>query len=325
MIFKMSMEDRWKFKEKCTGRLRDMVFLEWKYFSFIQDDIQGFLCYSLGNPEDILGMKRGILTYAIYHEHGECIGYLEIPKDKLDLEEEGRWVFDTDLLTRSGERSWKLKGGIPEIHWDLDYTMIAPGGTKHMDIGKKIGIDVWMDWMVFCNSADVEGDLKVGDKLYRIDGMGYYDSNLGHWIPSKTLWTWGNCMGRVKDTPISLSLGESRFGSKPLGYVYLSVGEQTHVFHKDEYTLEYDSKEPVPKEYRLKGARDDGLSIKGIFNVHRTDSIKLKAFGCIPLLNLGLQRGTMELEIVMPDGEAYILSCHGSWELPGKALKVFSG
>lgn len=60
------MNDDWRFKQDFKGTTSDIRYVEWKYFSFKSETISGFFCYSIGNPRDILGLRKGIITYGIY-------------------------------------------------------------------------------------------------------------------------------------------------------------------------------------------------------------------------------------------------------------------
>ncbi len=314
----MSAEEFWRFEEHLSGDISDMAFLEWKYFSFTQDDIEGFICYSLGNPGNLLGLKRAIISYAVYHEDGEEIGYVEIPKKDIKSGKEDIWHFGSTSLERKEEGFWRLKGNIDGMSWDLVFSCLAPGDQIHVDFGKPLYLDSWMKWIVFCNSADVEGTITIKGNEYDIQSIGYHDSNLGHWIPSESPWTWGHGIGRYENKVLSFSLAESRSEDISNGRAYASIDGTAYKFEYDEYTLNYDRSGKIPSAYSLQGQKKDGTELEIEFRVERTDKIRLKALKFIPLLDLCLQRGEMDLKIVRPDEEPMKISCPGAWEFPKK-------
>ena len=311
----MQGEDFWRFKEHRSGKLSGMAFLEWKYFSFVDDDIRGFICYSIGNPNNVFGLKRGIITYAIYHENGEESGYVEIPGKKIDLNLGKVGHFGSMSIEHDKENFWRLKGSHEKTHWDLAFSGVAPGKHIHLDLGRKLFTDSWMDWLVLCNSAEVKGRVTIGNKVYRIDGMGYCDSNLGHWKPSDTLWYWGNFLGTFRGDIVSLTLGESRFRKKKIGFVYLSVGKNMHVFNTHEYDIIHMDPKEGGDGYTLVGKKE-GMDLRATFHAERSDKILLKAFGIVPLIELRFQLGTISLRLKTPDGDVVKTLCRGMWEFP---------
>lgn len=281
-------------------------------------DIQGFICYSMGNPNNILGLKRGIISYAIYHKDGKEIGYVEIPKKQLRSDGAKIWQSPLTTIEQRKKGRWRVCGKLDTIKWDLWFSCVAPGKNIHVDLGKWLLTDFGMDWSVFCNSARVKGDVTIHKKRYYIECVGYHDSNYGRWIPSNSLWIWGNCIGIHGKKIVSFSLGESRFRERPIGHVYLSIDEDTYQFDSDEYHLRYDTSSDIPFRYHIRGNKEDGMVIKGEFKVERIDKLILKVFDFVPLLNLYLQRGTMTLYVQTPDGETYVVPCKGAWEIPKK-------
>ncbi|GEM_PF-3735675 len=319
----MSTKDFWRFKKYCSGSLSDIVFLEWKYFGFSTEEIEGFICYSIGNPNNVLGMKRCILSYAIYHEGGDEIGYLEIHKNQCDLKSSKRWFFGPASIEHKREGGWRIKGETDAFDWDLNFSQIALGDRIHVDLGKSFSVDSWMDWIVICNSAEVEGELFVDGKTYEIKGVGYIDSNLGHWIPSDTLWTWGHGIGKIKDEIVSFSLAQHQMGKTGKGRAYLSLGEDVTKFRSNEYELDYDIHKKPPSNYHFKGFKEDRMKVEADFKVERTDKIRLKAFRIFPLLDLVMQRGNMDLKVKKPGHKKLSMTCRGAWEFPSKPKLSF--
>ncbi len=314
----MSMEEFWRCKEYCTGKLSDIAFLEWKYFSFTQGDVEGFICYSIGNPRNVLGLKRGILSYAIYYDGGEEVGQIEIPKKDIDLNGKKRWKFGTTSIENKGNDVWRIKGRSRSFSWDMIFRCVASGKRIHVDLGKNLSIDSWMDWLVFCNSAEVSGHITVEGEKYGLNCLGYYDSNYGHWIPSDNLWLWGHGISRSKEGIVSLSIGESRLDQSIVGHIYLSVGKKVYRFDSKEFDLDYDTSKEIPEKYLVKAKKDDGTALEVEFEVKRTDKLTIKLFKTIPLLNLYLQRGMLHLKFVSPELNTFEISCSGAWEYPKK-------
>ncbi|MFO7793287.1 MAG: hypothetical protein R6W73_09985 [Candidatus Saliniplasma sp.] len=318
----MPPKEFWRFKKYCSNDLKGLFFLEWKYFSFTHEDIKGFICYSVGNPKNILGLKRGIVSYAVYHEEGREIGEIEVSKKNLELNRKNLWVFGSTALRYMGKKSWEIKGDIDDLSWDLTFSQIVPGNRIRFDLDNKLFRDSWMDWLVFCNSAEVEGSITIKETKYEIKALGYYDSNYGHWNPSNKLWTWGHSICRSENEIFSFSMAESRFDNIAKGRMYVGINDTIFQFDSGEYELKYDTVLDLPSCYFVKGYKENGTTVKAKFEVEFSDKLTFKMFGMIPLLDLYLQRGTLHLEIKTPDDKTFNISCYGSWEFP-KKTKIF--
>lgn len=311
----MVIQDNWKFKRLCRGNLSDITFLEWKYFSFSSEEIEGFFCYSVGDPNNKFGLKKCILTYAIYFKDDERIGYFEPKKKTCSLEDERKWNFGNSFIEKIDARSWRIKGKTGEIEIDLKYKNVAEGGEIRTNLGRSIFGRSWMDWIVFCNSAEVNGLIKSNDKVYQFEGLGYYDSNIGYWKPSENLWTWGHGIKKIDDTIISFSIAETRGEKIKNGKMYLSIDKDTKTFSFDEYILTYDTNKKIPKKYTIKAESDD-YHVKIFFKADKTNMLRIKGFKIVPLIDLLMKRGRTQVKIEHPERGEYNYECKGAWEFP---------
>jgi len=281
--------DDWRYKSELSSDLKDWRYLEWKYFSFDSPQAKGFFCYSVGNPRNILGLRKHIISYAVYHDGEKNVGMFEVDKKDSNVSDRKKWIFGDCQIQRKKD-VWSISGASEKVDWDLRFKCKAKG--EGMKIFKEEKKKRWMDWEVFCNNADVEGSIDILNKKIDIEGYGYYDSNLGHWKPADNPWVWFKFTDSLAGKDISFTLFESRKTDQ--GYILLSVDDETHLI--EEFDTEYDKKEKTPDKFRVSSKSEDiefDLSVE----VKNVELLTIKVFKFIPLLNLHLLRCDFDLDI----------------------------
>ncbi len=298
-------KDGWRFKDNLLGNYKDWKYLEWKYFSFISPNTKGFFCYSVGNPRNIFGLRKHIMSYAIYHHGITEVGAFETSKRNTDLSQTNKWIFG-DCSIEKKDGGWIIKGDSGRVKWDLVYDCRSQGKGFEIFGDKKEGN--WMDWEIFCNHADVEGTIGISNKDIEFSGIGYHDSNLGHWRPSKHPWFWFTFSKRSHGKFITFTLFKLR--DRKEGYLLLSVDEDVYIL--DDFQINADIEEKVPRKYRIR-ARSKGIEIDLIVKVVSTELLQIKVFDLISLLDLNLLRCRFKLQIDL-FGQKHTLEAEGIGE-----------
>ncbi|MFW5945864.1 MAG: hypothetical protein ACOCSJ_02660 [Candidatus Natronoplasma sp.] len=286
-------DDDWRYKSELLGNLKDWRYLEWKYFSFDSSQAKGFFCYSVGNPSNILGLRKHIISYAVYHDGGKEVGMFEVDKNNSNVSGNKKWIFGNCIIQRKDD-TWSVSGTSEKIDWDLIFRCRAKG--KRLEIFKDHKKKRWMDWEIFCNNAEVKGSIDIMNKTIDIKGYGYYDSNLGHWKPAKNPWVWFRFVDQLGEKDLSFALFESRKTGQ--GYVLLSLDDETHLI--EEFDMNYNKKETIPQKFRVSSKSEDiefDLSVE----VKNVELLTIKVFKFIPLLNLHLLKCDFELDIKISD------------------------
>ncbi len=300
-------DDDWRYKSELSSDLKDWRYLEWKYFSFDSPRAKGFFCYSIGNPRNILGLRKHIISYAVYHGGEKKVGMFEVDKKDSNVSDSKKWVFGDCSIKRKDD-IWSISGTSEKVDWDLIFKRRVKG--KSLEIFKEQKKKRWMDWEVFCNSAEVKGSIDIMNKTIDINGNGYYDSNLGHWKPAKNPWIWFRFSDDLAGKDLSFTLFKSRRTDQ--GYILLSLDDETHLIEK--FDIMYDKKERIPNKYYVRFDSKDiklNLSVK----VKNIELLTIKVFNLIPLLKLNLLQCDFELEIEVL-GERTDLKTDGFGEYP---------
>jgi len=315
-------EDDWRYRSELVGSLKDWRYLEWKFFSFDSPEARGFFCYSVGNPRDISGLRKHIISYAVYHDHCDCdcdgvkkeIGMFEVKKEDCDLSGENRWVFgDSSIRKQHEDNRYFVSGAAEELDWDLVFECKAPGGRSEMTPSRR---GRWMDWEVFCNDARVKGSIEMKNESFDIDGRGYHDSNLGHWRPAKNPWVWFRFTDEFDGEDISFALFEPR-GTDD-GTIFLSSGGETHAIKKFDLTYAHDNK--VPRRYRIRShPSSNDIRFDISVEVKDVDLLAIKVFKFIPLLKLRLLRCRFKIDMEL-FGERGSIVTEGFGEYPARSI-----
>lgn len=299
--------DDWRFKSELYGDLKDWRYLEWKYFSFDSPEVKGFFCYSVGNPRNILSLRKHIISYAVYHNGKREIGMFESKKKHSNLSDEEKWIFG-DCSIQKKENSWIVSGSSEKVDWELNFECSSKG--KRLEVFKNQKKKRWMNWEVFCNQAKVTGSIYLTNKKIEIEGYGYYDSNLGHWKPANNPWVWFNFTGELSEKNLSFTLFKPRKTGKK--YILLSLNGETYQIEK--FNLEYDKEKNIPQSYKIVSNLEN-IDLELLVEVEDVGLLTIKTFKFIPLLNLNLLTCDFDLDIDF-FGESDRIKTRGFGEYP---------
>ena len=281
-------DDDWRLKTELFGDMRDWNYLEWKYFSFESQTTSGFLAFTVGNPDNILRLKKHIIAYAFYYGEQKKIGTIVPKNSEVDLSGRNEWIFGNCSI--KNQRSQRiLKGEIDDLKWELKFNCKAKGKRYRLLEGKKKD---WMDWEILCNLANVEGSLTIGDRPISMDGHGYYDSNYGHWLVRKYPWIWFKFMKEIDDKIMRFSLCKVRKSSK--GLIVLSFDEKS--FFLEDFVVEYQKDDKTPTKYRIIGSSKD-IRFEIIVEVKEIDIMPVKIFKFFPLFDTRLNLLKCEFDV----------------------------
>ncbi|MFW6041298.1 MAG: hypothetical protein ACOC85_05625 [Thermoplasmatota archaeon] len=280
------MDDDWRFKKNSTDTSVDFRYVEWKYFSFKSDKVSGFFCYSIGNPRDIFGLRKGIISYAIYRGGDSKVGQFVLNGKRCDLSSPHTWKFGNFQIKRT-KSGWDIIGDTSDLKWDLRFENISSGGLSRYPIKSS---EKWMGWDVFSNIAEVEGSVKIDEKRVSVKGLGYHDSNYGNCKFSKNPWHWIRLEHTLDGEPIGITLFELRNSGE--GKVYFSKGENTYVFNSSDYDLKVKYDQRLPSSYEITASNSELDTYFDLdVNVSRKDLLKINIFKVITLLRLNLLQG----------------------------------
>lgn len=282
------IEDDWRLKTELIGDIRDWNYLEWKYFSFEGRKVKGFIAFTIGNPSNILGLKKHIIAYGFYFGKQKKIGTIVPKNNEVDLSDKEKWILGNCCIENQANKKI-LKGEVDGIKWELNYDCRAEGKRHRLLESKKKD---WMDWEVFCNLAKVEGWLTIGGRKIIIAGHGYYDSNYGHWLVRKYPWIWFKFMKKIHGQKIRFSFCKIRESNK--GLIILSFDEKS--FFLEDFVVEYNVDDKIPKRYRIVGnSREIRSNI--IVEVKDIDIMPVRIFKFFPFFDTHLNLLKCEFDV----------------------------
>jgi len=319
----MLTKNNWAFEKDTRGDLSDMIFLEWKYFSFDSEDVDGFICYVMGNPRNLMRTGRGMICYAFYHNGEYRKGCLEIPFKKISLDKD-EWHFHHSSVKSHTDDRWILNGTVDDIEWNLTFKNISSGGSFSYQGDRTILGQRWVNWDVISNISKIEGDLTIEGEEIEIDCLGYIDTNYGHWQTYRNLWQWVQKSipehGGIAFSFFNIQNKKSRVGRKNV--LFLNIGDERYVL--DEITFEIEGKDDdgIPEKYTVNAFSDESqVKFDLVYSIEEYDIIKVRLFRVIPLVNLYLLRGTAEFDIISQDtGKNIHIERRASGEYPKKPV-----
>lgn len=217
-------DDRWHYMDYRDGK-HDGNYIEWKYFNFVQPGCAGYIIYYLMDPEKGTGMGGGRVVVRVFKD-GEMHGALQhIDMDRVSLEAVSAGITMGDSsLAEIDEHHYRIAGSIDDASWQLDFTQKAPVIESFSNI--RPGIFPWerMNWLIKMPCARVEGTIRVGDKDFAIQALGYSDTNWGELMPFFSRYEWG----QYNDEIFSLVFGiVYRLGRIKNAYVYCTIDGKT--------------------------------------------------------------------------------------------------
>ncbi len=205
----------------------DQFYNEWWYFNGITNDTQFLITYFLIDPENISGLRK-IRVLAVVLEDGQqtAIG-LEKSQGfgadrnlpNVELANSSISALNEPNLTIWGTANDVITG--TPMRWDLSYQpALAPwfGISLQSQVGHLQGD--WMKWLVYMPSANVTGDLTLGNRTIKIRGRGYHDHNWGRWAFNDPKWNWAQASQPEDGFSVTLGDVQSERRNTILGIKY---------------------------------------------------------------------------------------------------------
>jgi hypothetical protein len=230
-------DDAYHYAEFNDGR-HDSNYVEWWYFNLYdeQQDLRAIFHYSIIDPDDLLGLGTASVGATLYTADGALTrtdSYgpeaFQASYDAADVAIDDGFV---EVIDADTYRIVGAAGIAPRIEWDLVFVRRAP--SWFAKDRQSVGVLSWeqMSWLVYMPRATVSGEVRVDDRVYRVEeSPGYHDHNWGEWIPTTVLWNWA----QYSEPGLALEIGD--FRRSPAGVVSIERDGRRTVFEKDEYTL----------------------------------------------------------------------------------------
>lgn len=253
------------------NNIDDKLYNEWWYFNGVSNDTQFFFNYFLSDPDNITGQRR-IEAIALVLEDGmpplfgvhTSRGFGgDRSNPIIDIDQNGFSALNASTYRIFGSAN-DLQSDTP-IAWDLTYTVaVSPWFPTpvQMHVGHLNGD--WMKWLVYMPSAEVSGNITIGNQTRSINAVGYHDHNWGRWAFNDARWNWaqvsapedgfsltlGDVLGEQRNTILGIQhAGELiKFSSSQvrLSYVNFSLDPLTFRTYPTAYKVEADN-----GDYRL--------------------------------------------------------------------------
>ncbi len=216
-------DDRWHYLDSRDEKHREN-YVEWKYFNFVQEDLAGYIIYYIADPEKKTKFGGGRLLIRILKD-GKSYGLIK----KIDMD---RVEFDTvsASLRMGGAKiiehdsyHYELSCKEADIAWSLHYTQRAPSIDSLQNF--HTGIMRWekVNWLIKMPRAEVKGEIKIGENIFKINALGYSDTNWGTWMPFFfTDYEWGQCNAKSFSIVFFVS---RKLGKTKSAFAYFNVGE----------------------------------------------------------------------------------------------------
>ena len=229
-------EDRWHYLDDRNEKHIEN-YIEWKYFNFVQKDLEGYIIYYILDPEKKMNFGGGRLLVRILKD-GKTYGLVKkFEMDQVELD-------TISASLRMGGASIKEKDSYhyelncksEDVDWSLTYKQKAPSIESFRNFHN--GLLYWekLNWLVKMPRAEVEGDVRIGQETFHIDGLGYSDTNWGEVIPFFSRHEWG----QYNEKDFSLVFGILRELDKVKStYFYFIIGEHLIKLENVEYKVEH--------------------------------------------------------------------------------------
>lgn len=318
----MHHKNSWAYEKNTRGDITDLIFLEWKYFSFQSEEIDGFVTYVIGNPRNLFRTGRGMICYGFYYEGEYRKGCFDIPFKKIDIGRK-KWIFDENSIKSPSDDRWILRGKDDDITWNLEIRNLVSGGSFKYQGDRTLLGQRWVNWDVISNISKTRGQIRIDGKTLDINCLGYVDTNYGHWETYRNLWKWVQAV-----VPDYGGLGFSFFNiqnknlKRNMSKLFLNIKDKKYDFDDIRFRIKTKGSEDIPDKYIVKAFdKKQNIDLEMLFNIDEYDLIKVKLFRIFSLVDLYLLRGDMELKIHFKDtGRKICIDCRASGEYPKKPL-----
>jgi hypothetical protein len=289
---------RWKVAENMENKFSDMFYIEWKYFSFIQKDINAVFSYSIGDPTNRSKRGEGLTFVRIYLENESVGETIKIPLEKSKVSDIDSTASFGDLgIEQKDENTIRIYGKTEKIVWELTYFSKSPTYSDVKDVKSWLIRKSFYEWNVHMPTASVKGriTLPLQKKTFDIDTKGYHDGNLGKIIPWKPQWNWFQMTNEDKKR-LCIVMGD--VVNMPQGGVFLFWGDDKIFFKINEF--EYHPKNQNRKTLKRLGGKSELLAENDKYKLSlklkelRSDKLKVKMPFILP--NIVINEAMAEIE-----------------------------
>lgn len=317
-------DDRWHYLDDRDEKHTEN-YIEWKYFNFTQPDLVGYIIYYIFDPEKKTKLGGGRLLVRIFKD-GVSYGMVKkIEMDQIELDTVSASLrMGGAKITEKDSYHYDLECKLKDIAWNLNFKQDSPSIESYRNI--HTGLMRWekINWLVKMPRAEVRGEVRIGEKTFEIDALGYSDTNWGEMMPFFTKYEWG----QYNEKSFSLVFGVLYVLDKIKStYFYIILGEHLIRLEKAQCEvkhLEWKNDEAVDMKipshstfFAREGEYEVKFSTKLLFN----DDPGIELHPLLPKVIVSEQ--IVEFEgIVSKNGEVlHSFKGRGFQEWPGKTWK----
>ena len=228
--------DCWHYLDYRDGK-HDKYFAEWKYFNFTQPGLAGYIVYYILSPEKQTSISGGRLLIRAFKNNASFGSIKRIPVDRIQCDNvSADIIMDGAEIVEKNPYLYEIRGNIDDISWTLDYQQKTPTIEGFQNLNA--GFLRWerANWLVEMPGAKVSGEIRKGKEVFRINGLGYTDTNWGEMIPLSSRWEWGQC----NDEKLSFTFG-MLYGIRKIkkAYFFFSAGNRTMALEDTQCHVEH--------------------------------------------------------------------------------------
>jgi len=320
-------DDCWHYLDSRDEK-HEKNYIEWKYFNFVQKDLAGYIIYYILDPEKKTKLGGGRLLVRILKD-GMSYGLVKkIEMDKIELDAISASLrMDGARIIEKNSYHYELNCKSEDISWNLSYKQKTPSIESFQNI--HTGLMRWekVNWLIKMPRAEVIGDVRIGEKTFQIDGLGYSDTNWGEVVPFFSRYEWGQYNEESFSLVFGILYGLEKIKST---YFYLIIGEhlinlenaQCEVEHtkwKDDETIGI--KIPSKNSFLIK---NEEYEIKFYTKLIYSDSPGLKVHPLLPKVIVSEQIVEYEGSVKKNGAILHEFKGRGFQEWSGKTWKKVS-
>jgi hypothetical protein len=229
-------DDRWHYFDFHDNTHRHNYF-EWKYFNFTQGDIEGYIMYYLLDPDGKTRQSGGRLLVRILRGN-EIFGTVrKIDINDVEIDPLTASIrMDNARIIEEVPHHYKLEADFVDMAWNLEYQQGVPTIESYQNI--HTGLARWerLSWLIKMPKAQVKGSIRIGEQTFKIDALGYSDTNWGETIPYFSGHEWG----QYNDNSFSLVFGLLRGWFRPRStYCYFAIDKKVVALKNGKCIVEH--------------------------------------------------------------------------------------
>jgi len=229
-------DDRWHYLDFKDDKHRKN-YTEWKYFNFVQKDLAGYIIYYVLDPEKKTKLSGGRLLIRILKD-GMPYGLVKkIEMDKIEFDTISASVrMDSAKIIEKNSYHYELDCQSEDLSWNLNYKQKVLSIEAFQNINP--GFMHWekMDWLIKMPRAEVKGNIRIGEKTFHIDGLGYSDTNWGEMVPFFSRYEWGQYNEESFSLVFGVLYGLEKIKST---YFYLIIEEHLIKLENAQFKVEH--------------------------------------------------------------------------------------